>query len=332
MTERNKKRVEGEKGSNRSDYRGFAPFLPLLVLAWGILWSCSSLPKNNGGVNTIKNQAAEYAKQGNVYFAQGDLVQAERYFKLALDSDFSVDNQYGIAAAYNSLGRVYLAAGNIDAATSAFDRAEQSANPPTTPQFQTLIVAIETGRAEILLVGNDFQGALTLLKKAEQLPLEAGSVEQADLYHDLGAAYKGTEDYSESLSYFNKAVAIHEKLGRTGLAASDLYMIASVYSKQQDYANAAKYAEEALSKDKLIENSAGIGSDLRALGIINEKLGNTQGAYDNYYSALQVFRTLNLAEPVQDLLGRLQTIAASLGKSDEANTYAEALKRMEAAK
>lgn len=300
------------------------------VLLALLLAGCSSLPKGNDGVNTVKNQAAQYAAQGNTHYIEGDYVQAERYFRMALDADFSVDNRYGIASSYNSLARVYLAAGNTAAAASAFSNAIQYATPASTPAYQTLVVAIQTGQAELLLVEGKPKAALDLLKKAQGLPAPTDTVEQANLMHDIGAADKELGHYSEALVSLNAALSLHAKLGKHRLEASDYYMIASVYSKQQDYPSAESYAALALEKDKLVENSVGIGSDLRALGIIRERLGKTSQAYSSYYSALQVFRTLNMAAEVKDLLGRLEKTATALGKTKEAADYADALKKLEA--
>jgi tetratricopeptide (TPR) repeat protein len=297
-----------------------------------LLSACSSLPKGGTKVNSIKNRAVEYAKQGNRFYRLGNYARAEKYFQLALDADFSIDDRPGIAGSYNSLGRVYLAVGADEAAKTAFDNAERYVSPTSTPELKALVVSIETGRAEILLQRGDYQGALTILKKAQALPGGADSIEEADLSHDIGAAYKGIGEYAKSLSYLDRALAIHGKLNRVDLEASDLYMIASVHSKQGDYPNAFTFAQSALEKDKLIENSVGIGSDLRALGIIQEKQGETRSAYRYYYASLQVFRTLKMAAEVKDLLERLAKTAMALGETKKAITYRDALKQMEGAK
>lgn len=302
------------------------------LLFAGMLGGCSSLPKSSGGVNSVKNQAAAYAAQGNTYYQQGNYVQAEKFFKLALDSDFSVDNRPGISSSYTSLGRVYLAAGDTKAAGEAFDNAIKYAGAAASAEQKTLVVAAETGKAEILLVENKYREALDLLRNAEKLSASPATPEWAALLHDMGAAYKGLEDYPSALTYLTQARDAHAKLGRTLLEASDLYMIASVYSKQGDYSSAFDYAKQALEKDKLMENSIGIGSDLHALGIISERQGKLQDAYDYYYSSLQVFRTLGIASEVQGLLPALENLARRLGKTEEAAGYAAALKQMETSK
>ncbi len=299
----------------------------LLVLA-GAVAGCSSLPKSAPGATAVKNQAAAYAAQGNSYYQQGNYVQAEKFFKLALDSNFSVDNRVGISSSYTSLGRVYLAAGDTRTAGAAFEDAIRYASPATTPDKETLVLDAETGKAEILLVQGRYENALDLLLTAEKRPAPPETAQRAALLHDVGAAYKGLGDYSSALTYLNQAREAHVRLKLVSLEASDLYMIASVYSKQGDYSSALAYANQALEMDKLIENSLGIGSDLRALGIISEKQAKLQDAYDYYYSSLQVFRTLGMAAEVQNLLGALEPLARRLGKTKEAATFADALKQM----
>lgn len=303
-----------------------------MLIAALLLASCSSLPKGSGRVDSVKNQAAQYASQGNSYYAKGDYVQAEKFFRLALDADFSVDHRSGISSSYTSLGRVYLAAGDIQAAGAAFENAVQFATPATTPEEQTLVIGARTGQAEILLVQGKYRAAIDLLKKSEALPAPADTSERAALLHDLGSAYKGVGDYGTALTYLDQALAAHTKLRLIALQASDLYMIASVYSKRHDFTTAADYAQRALAADKLVENSTGIGSDLRALGIISEKQGRLKEAYQDYYASLQVFRTLGMAPEVRELLTRLEKVARILGKTTEADAYANALKQMGEAK
>lgn len=302
------------------------------IAAIVVLTGCSSLPKGGGQVDAVKNQAAAYAAQGNSSYEKGDYVRAERYFKLALDADFSVDNRLGVASSYNSLGRVYLSAGDFEAAKDAFDHAEEYSRPAVSPESQSLTLAARTGTAEILLLQGHYASALEALKKAESLPVPEDSVERAALYHDIGAAYKGLERYQEARSYLEQALEIHRKLKRGALEASDLYMLASLSSKQGDYTSAVDYLEKALAQDKRVENSVGIGSDLRALGIVSEKQRKEASAYDYYYRSLQVYRILGMAGQVKDLLGRLARVATALGRQDEADSYTRALAEMEAVK
>lgn len=305
----------------------------LLSITVGVAFAgCSSLPKGGGQVETVKNQAAAYAEQGNSAYEDGNYVRAERFFNLALDADFSVDNRPGVASSYNSLGRVYLAAGEVEAATSAFAHAEEYARPGTTPQSRSLLLAARTGAAEVLLFRGEYASALEALRKSEVLAAQQDSVESAALYHDMGAAYKGLERYPEARSYLERALEIHRKLNRPALEASDLYMIASLSSKQGDYVSANAFLKEALAQDKFVENSVGIASDLRALGIVNEKQHNEGGAADYYYRSLQVYRTLGLADEVKDLLARLVRVETVLGRRNEAAAYTRALAQMEATK
>src|SRR6056297_2225775 len=100
---------------------------PPLVLLLGIsallLAGCSSAPKTSETVNETKDRAAQYAEFGNRYFGQGNYDQALQFFEFALRENTSIDNRAGIAQAYNSIGNVYLAVGDIATAESSFSSA-----------------------------------------------------------------------------------------------------------------------------------------------------------------------------------------------------------------
>ena len=78
-------------------------------------------------------------------------------------------------------------------------------------------------------------------------------------------------------------------------AAADYYMLASVYSKQGDYASARKNLLVALDLDKKIENSLGIAKDLSALGIVARKSGDAEAAFSYLQRAYLVYTTVGIA-------------------------------------
>ena len=298
----------------------------LIIIAVALaLASCSSLPKEKTSDSTVRNQASAYAQSGNGYYSQGDYVTAERFFRLALDSDFSIDYQRGIVESYNSLAKVYIAAGDSQAAESAIQGALSYAS--------RIGDALLTARSNLvsaeleLSLSNYSQAAETIQKVLAAIGTTSGS-DAATAYHDLGAAYKGLEQYDNAIVNLEKARDMHSARKEIALEASDYYMIASVYSRKGDYVTAQAQALDALALDKQMENEPGIGLDLRALGIISQKSGKESAAYDYYYGSLQVFRTLGDAGQVRDLLVRLEASATKLGKTQEAATYASALHQL----
>ena len=91
-----------------------------VVFSCFLLFACSSVPDQPKETVEKKNRAAEYTKAGNSYFNQGQYTQALQFFNLALNDNISVDNEAGIIQSYNSIGKVYMAAGYLDEAEQNF--------------------------------------------------------------------------------------------------------------------------------------------------------------------------------------------------------------------
>ncbi len=300
--------------------------IAVLIATMAVFAACSSLPKQKTGVYTIQNEAAGYAQTGNSYFAQANYTMAERFFRMALDADFSINNEPGIIASYDSLAKVYLAVGDLPAARAALAGAVSYANQVGTT---VLLAHTQLVSSEIDLTTGNYSEAVTTLKSAISV-LEAAHDELlANAYHDLGSAYKGLGEYPAAMKYLEEALALHTAANQVALSASDQYMIASVDSKQGNLAEAFVHAHDALRLDKQMENTPGIGSDLRALGIISERQGKTSPAYDYYYSALQVFRTTSDSAYVMDLLKRLEVLSTTMGRTADAAGYAAAIKKLQ---
>ncbi len=296
-------------------------------LLLGVL-SCSSAPKPVDEVDTVKNEAAELAQSGNAYFDQGNYPQAQRLFAMALDDDLSVYYVPGIVTSYDSLGKVYLAAGRNDQASIDFQRAYDLAEKLKDPE---LLAESVNDLGELLLKeGKPEEAKSRFLEALPQIKDDQSAIE-ARLLHNLGSADKALGSYPEALDNLGKALAIHTTLKAYAQCAADYYMIASVYAKQGELGQAKDEAALALSNDQKMENSPGIASDFLALGAIAERSSALSDAYDDYQASLEVYRSLGFVAEVKDLLGRLQRIASALGRTQDAAAYGAALKTLGAA-
>jgi tetratricopeptide (TPR) repeat protein len=167
------------------------------------------------------------------------------------------------------------------------------------------------------------------LKEAEFLLEEAmRGIEEGDpgqdlaiIYHNIGSVYKKRGMLEEAYDYFQRALEINLDLRQYKEIASNYYMIASIHSKRGEYAAARETIDLALSYDKRVENSLGIGKDLFAKGMIEEKAGNDQQAYQSFEKSFQVYRAMYLYMDAVGLLPYLISLAERLGKDEEALEY-----------
>jgi tetratricopeptide (TPR) repeat protein len=293
--------------------------LAALAAALLALAACSTAPKPRTEVVARKDQAAEYAAAGNARYALGDYRQAQTLFALALNENIAVDAEEGIAVSCNSLGKVHLALGELDAAERYFREARRLAERRAD---RRLAAQSASNLGELYLArGQVEQAEESLLEAAAQLPVKDPGPEGAIIFHNLGSVLKRRERLPEALGYFEQALAINLQHKRYEEAASNYYMIASIQSKQGDTGTAIRTLNQALHYDRLMEKSLGIAKDLAALGALYRKLGEEAAALDSYRRSLQVYQSLSLGQEARRLLPPLIELAERAGFSDEAQAY-----------
>ena len=141
------------------------------------------------------------------------------------------------------------------------------------------------------------------------------------LYHDLGTAEKNLGNPAKALEYFGLSLKSNLSNRLFAEAASDYYMIASVYSRDGKYDEALKNASLALGYDKQVENVPGIAKDLYALGLIAAKKGDPGASFDYFQRSYLVSTTLGVRDDMRKSLGGLVAAADALGRTADAQAY-----------
>ena len=293
--------------------------LPALLLAAAALAACSTAPKPRTEVTERKDRAAQYAKAGNARYRLADYAQARTLFTLALNENIAVDYEEGIAASCNSLGKVHLALGELEAAERYFLEAGRLAK---AGGFTRLEAQSSSNLGELFLERGQAQRAEQhLLEALALLPPGDTGEEAAVINHNLGAVLKKQERLPEAMAYFQKALEMNLGQERWEEAASNCYMIASIRSRLGDTDAAVAALNEALAFDRRMENSLGIAKDLAALGSLFRRQGNAPAALESYRKSLQVYQTLSLGAEVKRLLPVLIELAEQAGLPGEAQAY-----------
>lgn len=238
--------------------------------------SCSSLPgKKETRVLDIKNKAAGYLQDGNSQFNAGRYSRALELFNLAYQLNASVDNQEGLVASLNSIGRINLFQGKEEQAFNFFQQAltisERLQNIP-------LIMKTKGNLADYYVKTEELDKAESLLKEQLKEYGPVDSPESALLAHNLSLVLRKKKNYSDARLWLDKSLNYNLKNKQYRETAADYYLFASISSLEKDYENAFLYAGKALDFDKMIEYSQGIAADLEALSIISEKMGNSSDA------------------------------------------------------
>jgi tetratricopeptide (TPR) repeat protein len=291
--------------------------LTCALLTCALLSSCSTAPPKTDAVTAVKKQAADASTVGDGYFRQGRYDLAIQFFDQALSYSTSIDDVQGIIQASNAIGNVYLATGSLDDAQRIFTQARDQART-ADPK---LLFLSTNNLGELLLHKGQAQQALACFEEALALPESAHTTAQSGiLLHNIGTAHRNLDDAAGALGYYARSlkIALDNKLHAQ--AASDYYMIASVYSKRGDYEQAIKNVQLALASDKLVENSPGIAQDLLALGLIEKKRQGFQAAYQYFQRSYLVSFTLDMKPEMRKALSEMADCADALGNTTDAQS------------
>jgi tetratricopeptide (TPR) repeat protein len=300
--------------------RGVAAF-PIALAA--LLGACSSAPRGQSEVLKTRNRASENAEYGNRSYAAGDYAAAASFFQEALALNVSVDNEPGVITSLCSIGRVHAAVGQLDEAEQVLLRASRRADAlgrlTLQAQCASALAALDLER------GRDAEARELILRALGREKELAGTRELAVLFHTLGVAERRLGALDQAQAHLELALATNRALGAVEETASNLYALASVLSKREDYPGALEYALEALRTDKRVENSLGIAQDLLALGIISARLGNQQDAFSYLERSHEIYSVLGHARGLGQVLPRLVEAARSTGRAEAADAYAAQL-------
>ena len=304
--------------------------LGLFCLALVLLFSgCSSTPDQPETVSLAKNRAAEYTEYGNRYFDQALFDQALKFYIMALENNIAVDYKEGIVLSRDALGQTYLMLGRFAEAGTSLQAARELA---ARMQRSDLELRVLNSQVKLALNRGSMQQARRIFDEARELLNKTGNTPediQADIYHSMGALEKADGNLQEARGNLEKSIAINRRLDRREEIAGSLYMLASVYSKLEEYPAAREYLHSALDMDKQIENTLGIADDYFALGIVNSRMENREEAYLHLQTALDIYAVLNRRENTMETLSVLIDLAGELGREDEADIYRSTMEKIE---
>ncbi len=309
----------------RNAAKGKTGAIVAVLLTFASLAACSSAPPPKEEIFDQRNLATEYVEFGNRYFKQAQYDHAARFYQLASEYYAAVDAREGLVTANNSLGKVRLAVGDVDGALAYYTKAETIA---ALVGKSELLLQCANNLGEIRLRKGETKEALAIFEKA--LSSYAGQAEQsrekAVLLHNYAAALKAADRIDEAEAEIGKAQALNLGAKRYEELASNYYLLSSLHSKRKNYGEALKAAELALEYDKKMENSLGIAQDLTALGLIMERTGRIEPAYDMYKRSFLVYRAIQYVPGATKSLELLEAVARKLNKNEEADQYLEARK------
>jgi tetratricopeptide (TPR) repeat protein len=240
---------------------------------------------------------------GNSYWYEGVYEFAQRYYLLAAREYKIINDSIGLGQTYNNIGEVYKKLGEYDKSLEYLLASINLKRRDTTFHALTLY-----NIGELYTMMGETDRAHEYLQQSLEIALKENNKRVlAYDYWSLGILKGKAGQFSESLTLYNKAIALWKELGETRSLIQTYQDYADIYKKQKKYDSALFYLGEAISLASQIKVP-----DLQ----VNNYWGmfTLDSARSNYSQALRhLYRYTVLKDSVYNLLkteqiARLQTI------------------------
>jgi tetratricopeptide (TPR) repeat protein len=300
------------------------------------LAGCSTAPDTKAETEVLiqRQQAVDYASQGDQNMVARNWSQAEAFYNQSLDANWATDNLPGVVQAHFSLGFLYLGLGYADRADEHYGLATETAGMLGDPG---ILADCRINQAKVLLYREKAADALALLEPDGAL-VKAGKDQSrlAAWLYQRALALKDLGRLDEAKADLEQALAANQALKRLKEPAACLYLLASIANKQGRSEEALALLEQALLLDKQAENSEGIAKDLYAQSVVLQKLNGPDGkprlaeAWNLLRRSFRVSLATNDATSVERDLVQLQDLAGKLGLVDQQAVYARMAAKLKA--
>ncbi|HAA11452.1 MAG TPA: hypothetical protein DCE41_07020 [Cytophagales bacterium] len=220
--------------------------------------------------STLNDLGLAYMEIGYYDLAVQNLISSVRITEATGDIKMLANILYNIGLVYQEQGDY----------KKALEHLEEAKNLYSELKFRVDVAGCEVLQAEVWIQLQEYDTARVLLENAKPLILdERGPNYKGQLYHALGKATEGLEDYQKAILYYKMALQFkgqgddQEWLGQVlNSYAASLYFTAQYHLAEIYYDSAYALGVEAQSLTLLRNASLGLSE-------VNDSLGNTDQAF-----------------------------------------------------
>jgi tetratricopeptide (TPR) repeat protein len=243
-----------------------------------------------------EGRAVAYGNLGAIYQTRGDLDEAERLHRKALEIEVKLGRLEGMASTYGNLGLIYQTRGDLDEAERLLRKA--------------LEINEKLGRLEgmastygnlgvIYRARGDLDEAERWVRKSLEIDEKLGQLEgMANAYCNLGVIYGTRGDLDEAERLFRKSLEINEKFGRLEGMANAYCNLGLIYATRGDLDEAERLFRKALELDEKLGRLEGMAKQYGNLGLIYATRGDLAGARELWTKAGDLFGRIGMPQDV----------------------------------
>ena len=177
------------------------------------------------------------------------------------------------------------------------------------------------GRGKLRRDSGEWKEALEIFEGLwkEDLPSDLGST----LANDLGSLYRAKGEWERAIEYYERSLAIKEKVGDEHGMATIFNNLGTVYQAKGEWERAIEYFEKDLAICEKVGDEHGMAPTFNNLGLVYKAKGEWERAIE-YYE-----RSLTIREKVGDEVGAATTMYNIALLYEDMEKYDEAVALLE---
>lgn len=221
------------------------------------------------------------------------------------------------ADAHFNQGFYMVAAGDLDGALPAYNRALEMYKAANAPPAKLAVVYINLAVADLRL--GDLQAAIAADKNALQIYTQAGDeVGVARAQNGLGNAFREQSSFTEAEAAYTEALRIARASGEKMGESFVLNNLSILHATEGDYPMAMQFCEQSLALKRQYGSKASVVTTLLNLSNFYDVLDRDTDAMRVLDEAAQIARDLNMKEAIAKTTAEMGIIQLKLHHTDAA--------------
>lgn len=171
---------------------------------------------------------------------------------------------------------------------------------------------------------DNYSEAITWFQKALELQRERGDLQSvASTLNNIGLNYKMRGNYDKAIDYYEQTIRIDEELGKGNEISKTLNNIGMVYRIWGKYDKAIEYFERSLRLRSGLNDQAGVSKSLNNIGLVYTDWKKYDQAIRNFRESLKIEQLLKNTGEIAIRLNNLGRVFFFMNQYDTALFYFE---------
>lgn len=242
-------------------------------------------------INDDNGIAIAYNKLGNVYVSQADFPIAMEYYIKSLNIKDSVGDSKGMANTYSNIGNALFQMYDTEQALDYYMKSIEI-DKANGNEIGMAKTLMNVGMVNVEVF--NYEEAIRYFEESIQIHLSSNNkLEIANCYTNMALVYMETNNNNKALDYFKKSLELYSEFGAEQGMASVYSNMGFFFSMNENYAEAIDYLKKGIRIAQKINSIQDIERTAQALSDAYQRVGNYKEAFNYFVLYKNMYDKLN---------------------------------------